>query len=329
MAGYPAQIREAEAKLANLEAKLEEIDALKVIEPKLRREATGLIDKIVELKEASKADKSENRFFDKEVNEVKEAPAVAVKQAPAAPRDAEGERKAKLKAVNKKLKQIDLLKHKENLDEDARAKIATEPKLRKQLACLEAGGTYEDSEKEEEEPAPVACNFKKVEEAEEEESTAATVKLPSDPAEREKRVKNLKKKLQQIAKLKEKGAALDEEAQQKIDSEYRINQEVAALEAGKDEVTFVDRTTDDLKLDLDRRLKNVNKKLDQIKKLKEDTNLDADGRAKVASEAALKREAGELQRKMAELNKQERDRVAQRLGWEAEGASAKKKSQKK
>jgi len=321
MSGYAAQIKEAETKLSTLQDKLDEIDVLKASEKKLREQAASLTTKIAELKQAAKDDKSENKFFAKEAEP--EPPAAPVKQAPAAPRNAEDERKAKLKAVNKKLKQIDLLKHKDNIDADAQAKISTEPKLRKQLAALEKGETWVDSDKEPE-VVEVKGNFYKVEE-EVEDDTETTVKLPTDPAEVDKRKKVLNKKLQQIVKLKEKGGVLDDEAKQKIDSEDHINQEIAALDAGKSEVTFVEKTGDDFKFDLEKKLKNVNRKLEDIAKLKTMENLDADGKAKVANEKALKGEAGELQRKIAEYAKQERDRVAARLGWEAD----KKKGGKK
>merc|ERR1712110_509192 len=106
-----------------------------------------------------------------------------------------------------------------------------------------------------------------------------------DTAEVEKRTKALKKKLQQIAKLKEKDQ-LDADAVQKIAGEYRLHQELEALEQGKDEVTFVkpsEPTSEELKFELEKKLKPLKKKLEQIKALKEKGgDLDADARAKVA-----------------------------------------------
>jgi len=331
MASLAGQIQEAETKLANLVAKIEEIEELKALEPKLRRDASVLANKISAMKAEAESNVSEQHFFAKEDEEVEEAPVVAApapkKQAPAIVRDAEGERKAKMRAINKKLTQIEKLKTKANLDKDEQAKIASEAKLRQKLAAVEAGQDYEsDDDEDAASPAPApptngtANGTKKPQDSGDnyENDTAASVKLPTDPAEVEKRLKNLKKKLQQIAKLKEKGGALDEEALQKIASEHRINQEVAALEAGKDEVVFVEKGDEEVKFELEKKLKNVNKKLEQIEKLKKDGGLDADAQAKVNSESGLRKEAGELQRQIAEINKRERLRVAQRLGWESE-----------
>jgi len=81
-----------------------------------------------------------------------------------------------------------------------------------------------------------------------------------------------------------------------------------------------------LKIELERKVKAINKKLESIAKLKGESALDADGKAKVASEGALKKEQGALTFQIGELNKKERERVAARLGWEAE---QKKKGGKK
>jgi len=317
MSGYPTQIAEAETKLRHTEAKLEEIEALKVMEPKLRREAAALTIKIAELKE-----NIESEAFHGE--EVEEAAPVVEKTQPAKIRDADGDRKALMRTINKKLKQIEGLKGKEDLDADAKAKVAGEAKLRKHLACLEAGETFVDSDKEDAaEPAP-AANFQPAKEESDHEDQ--TVKLPADPEERKKRVKTLQKKLQQITKLKEKGGDLDKEAKEKIAGEDRINEEIAAIEAGKDEVTFIEKTADDVKNDLEKKARALEKKLASIAKIKNDENLDADAKAKVANEGALKKELGHLTFQIGELNKKERERVAARLGWEAE---QKKKGGKK
>lgn len=333
MSGYPAQIAEVEKKLSQVQAKLDEIENAKVLEPKVRKELASLTAKLEELKEGLEDDNKEKIFLGKE-DEIEEAAPAPVQQAPAKLRTADDERKAKMKAINKKLKQIEGLKEKDDLDAEQKAKVANEPKLKKQLAAVEAGQPFVDSD-DEKEPEPVA-NFKKAPVAEKkapaasddgsDDTTAKSQKLPSDPAEREKRTKILKKKLQQIAKLKEKGGVLDDEAKQKIAGEDRVNQEIAALDAGKDEVVFVDKAPEDPKIELEKKVKAINKKLEQIAKLKEASSLDADGKAKVASEAGLKKDLGHLQFEVAQLNKVERDRVAAKLGWEEE---QKKKGGKK
>jgi len=322
--GYPAQIAEVEKKLSQVQAKLDEIENAKVLEPKVRKELASLTAKLEELQEGYEADKKEKIFLGKE-DEIEEAAPEPVQQAPAKPRTSDDERKAKMKAINKKLKQIEGLKAKDDLDAEQKAKVANEPKLKKQLAAVEAGQPFVDSD-DEKEAAP-AANFKKApvetkvpaaSDDGSDDATAKSQKLPSDPAEREKRTKILKKKLQQIAKLKEKGGDLDGEAKQKIAGEDRVNQEIAALDAGKDEVVFVDKAPEDPKMALEKQVKAINKKLEQIAKLKEASSLDADGKAKVASEAGLKKDLGHAQFEVAQLNKVERERVAAKLGWEAE-----------
>merc|ERR1712083_835074 len=113
-------------------------------------------------------------------------------------------------------------------------------------------------------------------------------------------VRNLKKKLQQIDGLKQKAEALDPEARAKVAGEGRILQEIAALERGDTEVVYEDppeptvaEQLSEAKIDVERKLKNVSKKLDQTE--------------------------------MGKLNQQERDRVAERLGWEDASAGGKNK----
>lgn len=336
--GYAAEIAEAQDKLNTLEVKLKEIEELKSIEPILRRDAATLTARITDLQAAAEAEKSEKAFFEGDEAEEEEAPAApapkpAPKKRPAAPtpaaeKDADGERKAQMRALNKKLKQIDGLKAKgeENLDEDALAKVRSEPKLRKQLAALENGEDPEAAVAEEVVDSPTkpeeeASGPKEAPEQDSDDDKAERLQLPTDPAEVEKRLRGLKKKLQQIAKLKEKGGAPDPEAAKKIDSESRLLQEVAALEEGKDEVVFAAENGDsheEQKFECEKKLKNLKKKLEQIQKLKKDGNLDADARAKVAMESTLQKEANALQAQLGQFNKQERERVAQRLGWESE-----------
>merc|ERR1711920_128113 len=184
--------------------------------------------------------------------------------------------------------------------------VASEPSLRAEIAALERGEVY-DPEKAPEVPETFSPQENRIE-------------LPTDPAEVEKRVKNLKKKIQQIETLKEKGGVLDADAKAKIASHRKLVQEVAALERGDSEVVF-----DEL-VEAQKRMKAIKKKLDAIAKLKESNNLDADGQAKLANEKALKKELHEVEKEIGEMNKKERDRVAQRLGWEVEENKKKKKN---
>jgi len=338
MTEYEVEITKAEEKLRSVQDELEMIEVMKAKEPKLRRDEATLVAKIADLKEAMDAEKSEKQFFQQEeeepVPDAKSKPKKEVQEAPKGPtapvqRDPESERKAKMKALNKKLQQIEKLKQKSpaDLDEAAKKKLSSEPKLLKKLDAIARGEEYEDSEaeqvpaKEEVVPEPSAVVKEEPQEPSEDgDNEAASMQLPTDPAEVEKRTRTLKKKLQQIAKLKEKGQ-LDAEAANKVANEYRLVQELEALEQGKDEVVFQAPSEEDMKHDLDKKLKTLRKKLDQIKGLKEKGgDLDADARAKVESEAALVREEQAIAAKIAVFDKAERARVAERMGWSAEAS---------
>eukprot|EP00930_Biecheleria_cincta_P059324 TRINITY_DN45069_c0_g1_i1.p1 TRINITY_DN45069_c0_g1~~TRINITY_DN45069_c0_g1_i1.p1 ORF type:complete len:295 (+),score=108.54 TRINITY_DN45069_c0_g1_i1:83-886(+) len=143
----------------------------------------------------------------------------------------------KIRAVNKKLKQIEGLKAKssEQLDDAAREKIDSERMLRKELAQLEdlarRGGKPPEASIQQEE--------KRVEQEKEKEKEqgpaaeeAPAEKEPELPQEqKEKLIRTLKKKLQQIEKLKEKGLeGLDAEAKQKVQNEPNLLAELAVLE---------------------------------------------------------------------------------------------------
>jgi len=159
------------------------------------------------------------------------------------------------------------------------------------------------------------------------------VSLPTDAAEREKRLRALNKKLQQIADLKKKEAELDDEAKAKVASKWRVKQEIAALESGHTEAVFTGPTEEDLieeatnkKIELEKKLKAVRKKLTQIEALKsKGGELEADAQSKVDSEGALRRDLGALERQLGALNREERERVAKRLGWEETCPDAKQK----
>ncbi|CAK0875910.1 unnamed protein product [Prorocentrum cordatum] len=186
-------------------------------------------------------------------------------------------------------------------------------------------------------PSRRASPYDEADEAEVEAEEAARaperVDLPADAAEREKRLKALNKKLQQIADLRKKEAELDDEAKAKVASKWRVKQEIAALESGAAEAVFTGPTEEDQiedatiqKVELEKKLKAVRKKLTQIDALKsKGGELDTDARAKVDSEGALKKDLGALERQLGALNRAERERVAKRLGWEGTCPDAKQK----
>eukprot|EP00927_Polykrikos_kofoidii_P077020 TRINITY_DN74012_c0_g1_i1.p1 TRINITY_DN74012_c0_g1~~TRINITY_DN74012_c0_g1_i1.p1 ORF type:complete len:646 (-),score=197.87 TRINITY_DN74012_c0_g1_i1:121-2004(-) len=175
----------------------------------------------------------------------------------------------KIKAVKKKLGQIEKLKEKSSSDLDAaaREKIESEATLRQELASLEAekwGDSAPASEPtpppapakkaapppaqdQEETPEPASKGKSKkkavkeivpVEEAEPPKQVEVAVAAPAAPTgpspEQEKRLKNLRKKIQQIDKLKGRSGTLDPEAQEKVASEAEILREIAALEKGEE-----------------------------------------------------------------------------------------------
>lgn len=279
-------------KIEELERKLEEIEALKALEPKLRRELHSQKEKLAQLPD----DEAEEELQSEE----EEEPAVDAQK--------------RLKALNKKLKQIQELKAKGGvLEPEAAAKVASEPKILREMAAIKAGRPYDES---------VDAEM----EAQEAAQAALKAVLPVDAGEREKRLKALNKKLQQIAELKKKEGLLDDEARAKLASKPHVKQEIAALERGDAEVVFTGPTEDDLiedamnkRIELEKKLKAVRKKLTQIEALKEkDSKLEADAQAKVDSEPTLKKELGSLERQMGSLNRAERERVAKKLGWEEE-----------
>jgi hypothetical protein len=284
-------------KIAELEQKLEEIEALKALEPKLRRELHAQREKLAQ---CASDDEGEE-----------EPPEQA--EEPLGP-----DPQKRLKALNKKLKQIAELKAKgSDLDPEAAAKVASEAKILREIDAIKAGKPFDEAE-DVEMQAEI--------EAEEAAKAPERVNLPTDAVEREKRLKALNKKLQQIADLKKKEAELDDEAKAKISSKWRVKQEIAALESGDMEVVFTGPTEEDLieeatikKIELEKKLKAVRKKLTQIEALKsKGGEMDADARAKVDSEGALRKDLGALERQLGSLNRAERERVARRLGWEEE-----------
>lgn len=319
---FREKIGEAQAKLDAAQAKLDQLDILRAKETELRHEVAKQKDRIAELEEEAKADKESKIFFGKEDCENTEETdsGVLTNGKKVEAKDPEAERKSRLKALNKKLGQIQKLKEKDEaaLDAEARAKVASEASVREEIQTLERGETFIPSESK----APAGKTN----------HVGETLELPTDPAEVEKRLKNLRKKLQQISDLKSKGS-LDADAAAKVASERRFMQEIDALERGDSSVTIVDDSIEaDLaeKIELEKKLKGVRKKIDQIDKLKEkqEDELDTDAKAKIAAAPALRKEASKLQDQIGALNKKERERVAKRLGWEEDQKATKGKKSK-
>jgi hypothetical protein len=288
-------------KIEQLERRLAEIEVLKAEEPRLRVELQQQRDKLAQCPPDEAAE--EELLNLEEAEEVEEAPAPDPQK--------------RLKALNKKLKQIAELKAKGGeLDNDAAAKVASEPRILREVAAIKAGKVYDEQV-----DAQMA--------AEEAKEAQTRADLPADAAEREKRLKTLNKKLQQIADLKKKEGVLDDEAKAKIASERHIKQEIAALERGDTEVTFTGPTEEDMiedamnkKIEVEKRLKAVRKKLSQIEAIRsKGGQLDADAKAKVESEGGLKKELGALERELGALNRSERERVAKRLGYNDQASS--------
>jgi len=301
-----------EKRLREVRQKLAEIEALKQQEPALRREESVLVAKIRAAENGEHVDPAE-------IAKALAAQPVAASEAPMSAEEAEEAKKKRMKALNKKLQQIDALKSKDGpLDAEAKAKIESEAKIRYELDCIRDN-------------KPIDPYW---------EPPVKTAQLPRDAGEREKRLKLLKKKAREIDGLKERDDELDAEARNKVASERAILQEIAALESGAMEVVFAPPSEEELlaeaqeeKVSVERKLKAIKKKLDQIEALKKKGDkIDADGRAKLETEPQIKKELGAQERRLGELNKAERERVANKLGFadeakaNAEAAGQKKKS---
>lgn len=152
-----------------------------------------------------------------------------------------------------------------------------------------------------------------------------TAPEPSGPPSIEKRIRNLKKKLVQIEKLKARGGEYTAEEQEKLDSQPKIQQEITALENGEPwppvnaepepaqvevqeetvpepvqeevveeaEPAVPDYTPDEAR----KKIKALNKKLAQIGKLKEKSpkDLSPEEAGKVASESKIEKEIAVLE----------------------------------
>jgi len=307
---------DAQKRIVEIEEELARIERTKT---KLQKELATLQAQASAEADAEEADEEEAE--EEEAPEEEETvpepePVQAVApEPPQADLSPEEVRAKKIKALNKKLQQIKTLKAKGGeLDPEAAAKVAKEALILKQVAALKEGRDLPDEEEHQKEEAEKAAR---------ESGEVKVVPLPTDKAEREKRVRTLKKKLQQIATLKEKTEQLDKDAQEKIASERAINLEIAALERGDAELTIGPLTEHEKhedwlarKHEIERKLKAVTKKLQAIDDHKTKDTLDQHQAAKVENEGALKKEKGDLERQLGSLNKEEQLRVASKLGFE-------------
>jgi len=221
------------------------------------------------------------------------------------------ESEKRIKAVKKKLGQIEKLKEKdpEELDAEATAKMASEKELKAELQALERGEAVARVEVPQ---APV------------EKWLEPPPKVPLVGEEKEKRVKGLQKKLDQIQGLKEKEpSTLDADAKGKIANEGALRKELRELdgpsvEEAKEEQDAVQSDLEAEKHEIEKKIRALNKKLESVAKLKKLDSLTAEEQAKVDQEATLAKEKTALEHRVGEINKVERARVVERMGWEDE-----------
>lgn len=279
---------------------------------------------------------------------------------------AEADAEKRLRAVKKKLAQIDKLKEKGDLDADQQDKVAGEAALLQEVAELEAvlagAGGATDPRPPAAQPSggcpsqpaekPKAAAKPKSKPAAAppvaEEPTAEAESL--SPMEVEKRLKAIKKKLGQIAKLKEKGGDLDADARDKVASQAELLREADCLERGVPFVPAVPPKAEaapaaedapaegeaeaaeakdphaaaraealqpppaDLGLLIDdeteKRFKSLQKKLRDIGKLWERDKLDKLQERKLEEEPKLMEELGTIRAKADRLVAERRERVA-------------------
>jgi len=192
----------------------------------------------------------------------------------------------RMKALKKKLTQIQKLKEKQGkLTPEEAEKLSSEASILAELAGLEngeevahssagpptnensGGGVKEDPESEEG--------------AGEQENSPAQPEVP--PAEAEKRIRALKKKLVQITKLKERGGKYSAEEEEKLAAEPKLIYESTELE-----INLLDPENK-------KNAKSIQKKLDQIKKLQERKGqLSQQEKAKIAKDKPLKQELADI-----------------------------------
>jgi len=301
MAEYETICKElalATKKLEEAQDQLDQLDVLKAKEAQLRKDVIKYTARVEDLTTQAEGVVKEGEFMQKPV-QVAPLAAKVEEARIELDKDPAKVRQNRMRAINKKLQGIEKLKAKDGpLDEEAAKKVKTEPALRKKLAALERG---EDPDSDaEEEPQ-------------------GGVELPSDPAERQKKIKALQKKLREVEALKQKGGMLDAQAKIKRDSEQHLIQELSALESGAS-VFVLDEAAlfAAHKFELEKQVKKLQKKITQIAELKAKPSLDEDAQAKVDGEKDTKKELKDLEADVAKMNEVERKRVADRLGWEAE-----------
>jgi hypothetical protein len=291
-----ASLSDLQGKATELRRKLDETE-------KLKSELTSKLAKVeAEIRAWERTDSSGNKLADDEIPRSEEI-------------DPEQQKVKRLKALNKKLQQIDKLKQKDDLSPEEQRKILSEDKIKRNIEAVKGGREEEDSD--------------------DDQTTPQKEFLPQDPIEREKLLRTLKKKLQQIDALKEKTGQLDNDAVEKIAAERNIKQKMAALEAGERMVVYREPDEDELiemataqKIEVEKKIKALKKKLAAIEAAKQSAAADSEQQAKIENETSLRRELGEMEGKLGVLNKSEKDRVAKKLGME-EDLKAVRAEQKK
>lgn len=325
------EIANSEVKLAKVQSELDMLEVLKNREAQMRKDVKRLTERIAELRKSADDVEKEGEFMQKPVEVAVPLETKIQQKRVEAEKDPAKERMNKMRNINKKLQQIDKLKLKdaESLDDEAQAKVKSEAGLRKKLAALEAG---EDPESDDE-PAPAAAAPKQAPQAAAAppaQAEAEGVALPADAEERKKKIKALQKKLREIEQLKTKEGSLDAQAKAKRDSEQKLAQELAALEAGSSVFVYDEAAAfTQHKIEMEKQLKKLQKKVEQIETLKGKDNLDADMEAKLKAEPEIKKELRDLEKDIKEMNEKERQRVANRLGWQDEAKPKGKAKSKK
>lgn len=211
--------------------------------------------------------------------------------------------KARIAGIENELEEIETMKAKE---EKLRRTLAA---LQKEVAAAEADEDAEEDEEQEEEEEEEAAPCVPVVAA----APEPEIKEELSPEQqRQKKIKALNKKLQQIAALKEKGGELDADAQAKIGKEPLLRKQIEALKAGKEPPAHEDELPpkpkpiemvepEGVKLpenaeERQKRVKVLKKKLSQIAALKaKGGSLDKEEQDKVASERLVVREIEALE----------------------------------
>eukprot|EP00933_Yihiella_yeosuensis_P076160 TRINITY_DN8579_c0_g4_i1.p1 TRINITY_DN8579_c0_g4~~TRINITY_DN8579_c0_g4_i1.p1 ORF type:complete len:256 (+),score=129.55 TRINITY_DN8579_c0_g4_i1:71-838(+) len=155
----------------------------------------------------------------------------------------------RVKALNKKLKQIETLKEKDeaSLDDAAREKVASEKALKQEVKSLEAqlksgAATAPKAAPKAAAAAGYAAAKAPVAAAAPAEPAAPAAAEPQQLSDEDKakRIKAINKKLRDIDRLREKGTEnLDAEAKAKVAAEAALQNELAALEGRAGDVVVL------------------------------------------------------------------------------------------